>query len=60
MDKDFVLLSVKEEKELSTEELKEYYKKLREYALSRKLTFFTFYGIICLNYEGCYYVKNKS
>lgn len=38
MNKDFKVLSVKEEQKLSTEELKNYYKELREYVLKRKLT----------------------
>lgn len=35
---EFRVLSLKEERELSTGELKQYYKELREYVLSRKLT----------------------
>ena len=38
MNKEFKVLSVKEEQKLSTEELKNYYKELREYVLKRKLT----------------------
>lgn len=36
--KDFRVLSLKEEGQLSTEELREYYKNLREYLTTRKLT----------------------
>lgn len=38
MERDFRILSIKEEKKLSSEELKEYYERLREYILNRKLT----------------------
>lgn len=38
MDKEFKILTTKEEQKLSTEELKNYYKELREYILRRKLT----------------------
>lgn len=38
MNKDFKVLTIKEEQQLSTEELKKYYKDLREYVLQRKLT----------------------
>ena len=38
MNKEFKLLTVKEEQKLSITELKEYYEQLREYALNRKLT----------------------
>lgn len=38
MENEFKILSIKEEQQLSTEELKEYYKNLREYLLKRKLT----------------------
>lgn len=38
MNKEFKVLSYKEEKLLTTEELKEYYKYLKEYVLQRKLT----------------------
>lgn len=38
MNKEFKILSIKEENQLSKEELKEYYKNLREYLLKRKLT----------------------
>lgn len=38
MEQEFKILSIKEEQQLSKEELKEYYKKLREYLLKRKLT----------------------
>ncbi len=36
-ESDFIILSSKEERELTTEELKEYYVELREYLLNRKL-----------------------
>lgn len=38
MENNFKILSIKEEQQLSKEELKEYYKELREYLLKRKLT----------------------
>jgi len=38
MEKEFKILSIKEEQQLSNLELKEYYKNLREYLLKRKLT----------------------
>lgn len=38
MNKDFKVLTVKEEQQLSREELKDYYKNFREYVLERKLT----------------------
>ena len=36
MAKEFKVLSIKEEQQLSTEELKKYYEELREYVLKRK------------------------
>ena len=38
MVQEFKILSIKEEQQLTKEELKEYYKELREYLLKRKLT----------------------
>lgn len=38
MREEFKVLSVKQEQQLSTEELKKYYEELREYVLQRKLT----------------------
>jgi len=38
MNKEFKVLSLKEEQQLSKEELREYYKEFREYVLNRELT----------------------